>query len=90
VSHPYRLELTLSDAPAVLDRVVATCRSRRCEIMNLHYEAGDRHRPGCLSLTVEGDPRSIELAERRLARLVDVVALRAEGAGLRAVASPEP
>jgi acetolactate synthase small subunit len=87
VSHPHRLQLTLTDAPAVLDRVVATCRSRRCEILSLHYEAGDRHRAGRLSLTVEGDPRSIELAERRLARLVDVVALRAEGAGLRAIAS---
>ena len=89
MSHHHRLELTVSDAPAVLDRVVATCRSRRCEILALQYEAGDRHRAGRLSLTVEGDPRSIDLAERRLARLVDVVALRTEGAGraLNAVAS---
>jgi acetolactate synthase small subunit len=79
VSHHHRLELTLSGGSAVLDRVVATCRSRRCEILALHFEAGDRHRAGRVTLTVAGDPRSVDLAVRRLGRLVDVIEVRGGG-----------
>jgi acetolactate synthase regulatory subunit len=68
----HHLELTVADAPAVLDRVVSTVRSRQCTIVSLRFQAGDRHRPGQIDLTVSSSARAARLAADRLARLVDV------------------
>lgn len=37
--------LDLSDEPDALMRVLTLLRRRRCEILNVDYDAGDRHRP---------------------------------------------
>jgi acetolactate synthase regulatory subunit len=70
-----RLEITVTDDPAVLDRIVSSCRSRQCTITSLHYEAGDRHRPGFVSLTMDAAAARAQLAAERVARLVDVLAV---------------
>lgn len=75
VPSTHHLELTVTPGPAVLERVVSACRSRRCDIVSLEYRAGDRHRPGRVSLTVQGADRMVGLAQDRLARLVDVLAV---------------
>ena len=68
----HHLQLTVADAPAVLDRVVSTCRSRQCTIVSLSFQAGDRHRPGQIDLTLRGPERMTRMAADRLARLIDV------------------
>jgi acetolactate synthase regulatory subunit len=71
----HHLELTLTGAPIVLDRVVSLCRARRCTIVALHFEAGDRHRPGRASVTVRAPARMVRLAAERLAGLPDVLSV---------------
>jgi acetolactate synthase small subunit len=75
VHHTHHLELTVADTPLVLDRVVSTCRARQCAIVALRFEAADRHRPGRVWATVEGDARRARLAGRRLAALPGVLAV---------------
>jgi len=82
--HTHRLEITVTEGSSVLDRIVASCRSRQCTIVSLHFEVGDRHRPGHVSLTVDGTARMVRLAAERLDRLVDVLAV--EGPEARAPA----
>ena len=71
--HDHRFEITVTDSPAVLDRIVAVCRSRQCMIVSLHFQAADRHGPGHVSVTIDGTARMTRLALDRLARLVDVI-----------------
>jgi acetolactate synthase regulatory subunit len=71
VSH-HHVHLTVRDAPAVLDRVVQTCRSRQCTIVALTFHAGDRHRPGRVELGLDAPARAVDLAVERLRKLVDV------------------
>jgi acetolactate synthase small subunit len=77
----HRFEITVTDSPSVLDRIVAVCRSRQCTIVSLHFQAADRHRPGHVSVTMDGTARMARLAVDRLERLVDVVAVES-GHGL--------
>jgi acetolactate synthase small subunit len=80
VRHTQHLELTVADTPLVLDRVVSTCRARQCAIVALRFEAADRHRPGRVWATVEGDARRARLAAQRLAALPGVLAVAHIGA----------
>jgi acetolactate synthase regulatory subunit len=74
--HPtHHLELTVADAPLVLDRIVSTCRARQCTVVALHFEAADRHRPGRVSVTMRAAPQRARLAAERLAGLADVAAV---------------
>jgi acetolactate synthase regulatory subunit len=75
----HRFEITVTDAPAVLDRIVSLCRSRQCTILSLQFQAADRHRPGHVSLTIDGTPRMARLAAERIGRLVDVTAVETAG-----------
>src|SRR4051812_38638883 len=74
--HTHHLELTLTGAPLVLDRVVSLCRSRRCAGVALPFEAAARHRPGRASVTVRAPARMARLAAERLARLPDVLGVQ--------------
>ena len=71
----HRLELTVADAPLVLDRVVSLFRARRCAIRELRFEAADRHRPGRVHVTVEADARRARLATHHLATMPGVLAV---------------
>jgi acetolactate synthase small subunit len=75
VRHTHHLELTVTDAPLVLDRIVSVCRGRRCAIAALRFEAADRHRPGRVSVAIEADARRARLAVQRLAALPGVLAV---------------
>jgi acetolactate synthase small subunit len=75
VHHTHHLELTVADAPLVLDRVVSLCRARRCTITALRYEAADRHRPGRVLVTVEGDATWARVVTQRLAGMPGVLAV---------------
>ena len=79
--HTHNLELTVTDTPLVLDRVVAICRARRCAIVTLRFAAADRHRPGRVHVTIEADARRARLATQKLASLPGVLAVAAIGAG---------
>lgn len=71
----HHLELTVKDAPGVLERAVGAARSRRCAIVALHFHAGDRHRPARIEMTLDGEQRAVNLAAARLQKLYDVQAL---------------
>ena len=71
----HHLELTVTDAPLVLDRIVSVCRARRCAIRALRYEAADRHRPGRVIATIEADAPRARLATQRLAAMPGVLAV---------------
>ena len=71
----HHLELTVSDMPLVLDRVVSLCRARQCTIAALRFEAADRHRPGRVLATLEADARRARLAAQRLRALPGVLAV---------------
>jgi acetolactate synthase small subunit len=73
MSQTHRFQLTVGEDRSVLERVVSACRSRQCTILSLQFSKGDRHRPGQLLLTLEGDPKHARLAAERLERLVDVL-----------------
>jgi acetolactate synthase small subunit len=75
VHHTHHLELTVADAPLVLDRIVSVCRARRCAISALRFEAADRHRPGRVLVTVEADATRARLAVPRLAAMPGVLAV---------------
>jgi acetolactate synthase small subunit len=97
VRHTHHLEITVADAPLVLDRIVSLCRGRQCAIVALRFEAADRHRPGRVSATIEADGRRARLAAQRLASLPGVLAVAhlGEGVGVHArgvtdVALPAP
>jgi hypothetical protein len=75
VHHTHHLELTVTDAPLMLDRIVSLCRSRRCTITALRYEAADRHRPGRVLVTIEADATRARLATQRLAAMPGVLAV---------------
>jgi acetolactate synthase regulatory subunit len=85
MSHLHHLELTVTEGPAVLERVVGTVRSRGCEIVGMHFEAGNRHRAGHIVLTMSATGRQVELATGRLSRLLDVSELRCDGPSGRAL-----
>jgi acetolactate synthase regulatory subunit len=72
----HRLEMTVADGPLALDRVVATCRARGAAITGLHFEAGDRHRPGQLVVSVAAEHTRVPLLVGRLGGLVDVLSVR--------------
>lgn len=78
--HTHHLELTVADAPLVLDRVVSLFRARRCAILALRFEAADRHRPGRVYVTVEADARRARLATHHLASMPGVLAVASIGA----------
>ena len=80
----HNLELTVTDTPLVLDRVVSTLRARRCEIVALRYECADRHRPGRVLATVRADAPHARLATQRLQTMPGVLAVAALGARERA------
>jgi acetolactate synthase small subunit len=84
VHHTHNLELTVTDTPLVLDRVVSTLRGRRCEIVALRYECADRHRPGRVLATVRAEARHARLATQRLHAMPGVLAVAALGAHERA------
>jgi acetolactate synthase regulatory subunit len=71
----HRLELSVAAAPLVVDRVVSVCRARRCPIVALDFQAGDRHRSGSIALTVDANGARARLLEDRLAALADVLAV---------------
>ena len=73
--HTHHLELTVADAPLVLDRVVTLCRARRCTITALRYEAADRHRPGRVLLGFEADATRARVVTQRLAAMPGVLAV---------------
>ena len=73
--HIHHLELTVGDAPLMLDRIVSLCRARRCTIVALRFEAADRHRPGRALVTVDADARRVRLAIQRLAAMPGVLAV---------------
>lgn len=68
----HHVDLTVRDAPGVLDRVLQSCRSRQCTVVSLSYHAGDRHRPGRVELTLEAPARAADLTVQRLRKLLDV------------------
>lgn len=89
--HHVELTLTPTD-PTALERVVATCRARRCAIVALAFETTDA--AGRLRMTVDGDPGRVGHLLRRLGGLVGVLdadaappgradALPADGAAAR-------
>jgi acetolactate synthase small subunit len=80
--HTHHLELTVADAPLMLDRVVSLCRARRCTITALRFEAADRHRPGRVILTIEADAVRARLAVQRLRALPGVLSVAHAGAGV--------
>ncbi|WP_210494497.1 hypothetical protein [Patulibacter sp. SYSU D01012] len=73
--HHVELTLTPTD-PTALERVVATCRARRCAVVALAFETTDA--AGRLRMTVDGDPGRVRHLLRRLGGLVGV--LDADGA----------
>ena len=73
--HTHHLELTVADAPLVLDRIVSVCRARQCTIVALRFEAADRHRPGRVLATLEADAKRARLAAQRLAATPGVLAV---------------
>jgi acetolactate synthase small subunit len=75
VRHTHHLELTVAETPFVLDRIVSLCRARQCTIAALRFESADRHRPGRVLATVEGDPRRARLVAQRLRALPGVLAV---------------
>lgn len=77
--HTHQLELTVTDTPLVLDRVVSLLRTRRCAIVALRFEAADRHRPGRVYATVEADAQRARLAIQRLAAMPGVLAVASVG-----------
>jgi acetolactate synthase small subunit len=80
VHHTHHLELTVTDAPLVLDRIVSLCRARRCTIAALRFEAADRHRPGRVLVTIEADSTRARVVTQRLAAMPGVLAVAASGA----------
>ena len=68
----HHVQLTVRDAPAVVDRVLQASRSRQCTIVALSFHTGDRHRPGRVELTLDAPARAVDLAVQRLQKLVDV------------------
>lgn len=76
----HHLELTVADAPLVLDRVVSLFRARRCAIRELRFEAADRHRPGRVYVTVDADGRRARLATHHLSTMPGVLAVASIGA----------
>jgi acetolactate synthase small subunit len=77
----HNLELTVTETPLVLDRVVSTFRGRRCEIVALRYECADRHRPGRVLATVRADAQRARLATLQLQAMPGVLAVATLGAG---------
>jgi acetolactate synthase regulatory subunit len=55
--HALSLEIDLDDDPSALVRVLTILRRRGCAIRSVDYAAGDRHRPGHLTVAVLA-PRS--------------------------------
>jgi acetolactate synthase small subunit len=86
VRHTHHLELTVADMPLVLDRIVSLCRSRRCAIVALRFEAADRHRPGRVLVTIEADTTRARLVTQKLAAMPGVIAVAhiGEGVGVHA------
>jgi acetolactate synthase small subunit len=80
VHQTHHLELTVADAPLVLDRVVSLFRARRCAILALRFEAADRHRPGRVYATVQADARHARLATHHLSTMPGVLAVASIGA----------
>src|SRR4051794_27433570 len=78
--------LQVSDTPDVVVRVLATLRRRNCVILGVDYRAGDRHRPGELSVDYSPPPRCGHTVSQWLANLVDVVAVD----GVNARSSRDP
>jgi len=64
--------LHLADAPDALQRVLAICHRKQCDVIGVSFHAGDRHRHARLELSVQAGSRAPELASR-LGGLVDVL-----------------
>ena len=75
--------LHLADAPDTLQRVLAVCHRKQCDVVGVSFHAADRHRGARLELSVQAGARATELASR-LEGLVDVLSL-SRGGGSSAV-----
>lgn len=64
--------LQLADAPDTLQRVLAVCHRKQCDVVGVSFHAADRHRQARLELSVRAGSRAAELAGR-LGGLVDVL-----------------
>ena len=83
-SHARRRRLsvgTTGDADVLL-RVLTVLRRRGFRIVRVDYEAGDRHRPTVLELSIESTSRTAHQLEAWLCSVVGVVSV--EDMGVRA------
>ena len=79
--------LHLADAPDTLQRVLAVCHRKQCDVVGVSFHCGDRHRHARLELSVRAGARAPELASR-LASLVDVLDVSRAVAGARGATGP--
>jgi acetolactate synthase regulatory subunit len=84
---PHRIELHLTPTdPTVLERVVTTCRARRCRITSLRFDAVGDHDVAVLS--VQAEPRRAALLVGRLDGLIGVLGVRSSVTAPDASAGP--
>jgi acetolactate synthase regulatory subunit len=69
-------DIRLRDAPDAITRVLATLRRRSCVVVAIDFWAGDRHRPGRLTIEYEAPPRCATAVPAWLTNLVDVLEVR--------------
>ena len=68
-----RATLTVRDGADALVRVLVTLRRRGCVVEAVDYGAGDRHRPGWLTVSYVPPARHAHAVSSWLANLVDVL-----------------
>lgn len=73
--------LHLADGPDTLQRVLALCHRKHCDVVGVSFRAGDRHRRGRLELSVRAGTRAAELAGR-LGAMVEVLGVSCASRGL--------
>ncbi len=69
-------DIRLRDAPDAITRVLTTLRRRSCVVVAIDFWAGDRHRPGRLTIEYEPPPRCAGAVPAWLGNLVDVLEVR--------------
>ena len=69
-------DIRLRDAPDAITRVLTTLRRRSCIVVAIDFWAGDRHRPGRLTIEYEPPPRCAPAVPAWLGNLVDVLEVR--------------
>lgn len=87
--HTDVFSLHLADGPDTLQRVLALCHRKQCDVVGVSFRAGDRHRRGRLELSVQAGMRAAELASR-LGGMVEVLGVSSSGREVRGVESGEP